>query len=274
MDIKNLIKISRPRFWLYLVGTFLLGIVYGLNNLNDINFILIYGLFFFLIPANIYLYGINDLFDKDTDKYNLKKKTKEHKLKNNESSSLILILFFCIFLLIPLLILSDLNGKIILIVWLLLSTFYSGFIRFKAIPFLDFMSNMLYVMPGVYAYYYLTKSLPSLVILLALFFWAWSMHLYSAIPDIKSDKKANIITTAVLIGKKYSLLLCLFFWLFFSLIILLNFYPYGLIALIYPLMVVYSFYKIKKIDEIYWYFPYVNAIIGFLGFLHGALIYG
>ena len=271
--MKTILKISRPRFWLYLAGPFLVAMGYGLSSVYELNLFLLYSLFFFLIPANIYLYGINDLFDRDTDKFNVKKTKKEHQLKNKEINYLIKWLIISFIFLIPLLFFSDLVGKVILIVWFLLSTFYSAIIRFKAIPFLDFMSNMLYIMPGIYGYYIITNNLPNFFLILAFFLWAWAMHLFSAIPDIKSDKKANVITTAVFIGKDLSLLFCFVFWLFFSIVVILNLNYYGLITLIYPLMVIYTYFNIKKIDKIYWAYPYFNGIIGFLGFLHGALIY-
>ena len=269
----DIIKISRPRFWLYLAGPFLLGTVYALNNFSEINLFIIYSFFFFLIPANIYLYGINDLFDRDTDQFNVKKSSKEHRLINNEIKKLIFWLILSFILFVPLLIFSSFNAKIILIIWFLLSTFYSGFIRFKAIPFLDFMSNILYIMPALYAYYIVTNSLPHYLFIVAFFVWAWAMHLYSAIPDIKADKKANVETTATFIGEKLSLLLCFIFWFIFSIILSIKIFPFGLITIIYPLLIIYTYFNIKKINEIYWIYPYVNAMMGFMGFIHATIFY-
>ena len=75
---KQIIKLSRPRFWLYLAGPYLVGMAYSAQTAKQFySFDFLYPLFYFLIPANMFLYGINDLFDKDTDKLNAKKISKE-----------------------------------------------------------------------------------------------------------------------------------------------------------------------------------------------------
>ncbi|MFP4567873.1 MAG: prenyltransferase [Candidatus Woesearchaeota archaeon] len=272
MDFKKILKISRPRFWLYLAGPFLLGYFYGLQNIADISWQFVYTLFFFLVPANIYLYGINDYADRDTDAFNKKKSQKEHRLQNKETKSLMMWLAVSLLFLIPIIFWSTTGGIIILAIWLALSTMYSMPPRFKAIPFIDFMSNILYVMPGFYAYFELTGSHPSPLIIIASFLWVWAMHLYSAIPDIKADKKANLKTAATVMGSKLSIWLCTLFWFIFAVIVSFKAFPLGLITLIYPALGIYTALNLKKIDNIYWYYPYVTGFIGFLGFVHAALL--
>ena len=272
MDFKKILKISRPRFWLYLAGPFLLGYFYGLQNIADVSWQFVYTLFFFLVPANIYLYGINDYADRDTDAFNVKKTKKEHRLESKETRNLILWLVISLLFLVPIAFWSSLGGLIILGVWLALSTMYSAPPRFKAIPFIDFMSNILYVMPGFYAYFELTGSLPSLLVIVASFVWVWAMHLYSAIPDIRADKKAKLSTAATVMGSKISTWLCIFFWSVFFVIVSIKAFPLGLVTLVYPALGFYTFFNLKKIDRIYWYYPYVTGFIGFLGFVHAAFL--
>lgn len=75
MKFKEVIKVSRPRFWLYEAATFGLvgtvGALQGLSFFSDWRY-WIFALYF-LIPANILIYGINDIFDYETDKLNPKK---------------------------------------------------------------------------------------------------------------------------------------------------------------------------------------------------------
>jgi lycopene elongase/hydratase (dihydrobisanhydrobacterioruberin-forming) len=271
MNIYNLIKISRPRFWLYLAGPFLLGYFFGVNYLH-VDYKFIYTLFYFLIPANIYLYGINDYFDSDTDVFNKKKSDKEHLLQKKEKLFLVIFLIISVLLLVPILFWSSFYGTIILCSWLLLSTMYSAPPRFKAIPFLDFFSNILYVLPAFYIYYELTNALPHILIILASFTWVWAMHLYSAIPDISADKRAKVITSAVYLGSKKSIFLCIFFWFIFSLFISIKIFPYGLVTIIYPFLGFISYFNLEEIGKIYWYFPYINGFIGFLGYLYPTLL--
>jgi 4-hydroxybenzoate polyprenyltransferase len=272
MDFKKIIKISRPRFWLYLAVPYLLGYFYGLQSIADVSWQFVYTLFFFLIPANIYLYGINDYADRDTDAHNIKKTKKEHRLQNKETRSLILWLVISLLFLVPIVFWSSLGGLIILALWLALSTMYSAPPRFKAIPFIDFMSNILYVMPAFYAYFEMTGNLPSWPVILAMFVWVWAMHLYSAIPDIKADKKAKIETAATVMGSRVSTWLCIIFWATFSVIVSIKAFPLGLVTIIYPVLGIYTLLNLKKIDKIYWYYPYVTGFIGFLGFVHASLL--
>lgn len=267
----NILKISRPRFWVYLAGPYLLGFFFGLSSLDNVSWVFFYSLFFFLLPANIYLYGINDYFDRDTDFFNKKKSGKEHRLKNKESRVLIFWLILSVLFFIPLFFFSDFIGSLILLVWFGLSTAYSAPPRFKAIPVLDFLSNILYVMPGFYAYYYITNSLPSLLMILASFVWVWAMHLYSAVPDIVADKKAKLKTSAIVFGETLSVLLCLFFWFVFFVIVSFLAFPFGLLTVVYPLLGVYSFINLRKISKIYWYYPFVTGLLGFLFFWYAAI---
>ena len=55
MNVKRLINISRPRFWIYVLGTFLVGVVAaGDPRLLDIETLIILGVLclFFTYPAN------------------------------------------------------------------------------------------------------------------------------------------------------------------------------------------------------------------------------
>ncbi len=75
MKFIDLIKISRPRFWIYELGTFFIGYLLAAKSLSDfynnIDFIIFF--IYFLFPANLLIYGINDIFDYETDKINPKK---------------------------------------------------------------------------------------------------------------------------------------------------------------------------------------------------------
>lgn len=92
MKLSRVLRISRPRFWIYELGPYAIWILGGILTLNqlhglsfsatwprgDMNFsrYLPYIIFFwlyFLIPANIWIYGINDIYDYETDKLNPKK---------------------------------------------------------------------------------------------------------------------------------------------------------------------------------------------------------
>ena len=73
-DPKFLLKVSRPRFWLYIFGPFLVGLAAGADSWRDfLRLDTILSAVYFLFPANVLIYGINDIFDFETDRRNPKK---------------------------------------------------------------------------------------------------------------------------------------------------------------------------------------------------------
>lgn len=265
----KLIKISRPRFWLYTAGPFMVGAAAATTTptaLLSIPFLV--GLLYFLIPANIFLYGINDLADKDTDKHNKKKTDKEHRLKNAETRNLTIAVAISALLGVALAATQHSLVLLFTIAYLVLGAAYSiPPTRFKKWPFVDSASNILYIMPGIAGYALITQSLPPLWAIIAGWTWAWAMHLYSAVPDIAPDKKAGLKTTAVTIGKNYSLTLCGILWATTALLIGLNASPtLFMLALIYPALAAIILVKQLDVEKMYWYYPYINAAAGFILF--------
>ncbi len=117
--LKFIFKISRPRFWLYLAGPYLLGYAAGVNNLNDfISAKFAVYFLFFLIIANIFLYGVNDYFDNDTDQYNDKKITHEHLLQSSERKKLARTTLLCFFASLALFSNTSITAQILLCIFL------------------------------------------------------------------------------------------------------------------------------------------------------------
>ena len=98
MNFSTLIRISRPRFWhyvlwpmlIYFAGSWYLDEIYSSWSSwwTDWIFqliILIIILGYFTLPANLWIYGRNDIADGDTDKFNSKKWTYEEKIGNSTS---------------------------------------------------------------------------------------------------------------------------------------------------------------------------------------------
>ncbi len=270
-----LLTITRPRFWMYTAGPFLLGYMAGLpipRDLRTPSFWLPF--LYFLLPANLYLYGINDLFDADTDTLNAKKDAQEHRLARRERGILIGLLvgvgvldaiFFAA--------LSP-HWWPLLALFILLSTFYSAPpLRFKARAFFDSYSNVLYVIPGFLGYALTAGHLPPLSIIIGAACWAAGMHAYSAIPDIEPDAHAGIRTVAVSLGERRALLFVAVNWLIFAVLITLELRFVGAISFIYPLIPLVLYARPQfSVARAYWWFPALNAIIGFLAFL--ALMIG
>lgn len=267
-------RVSRPRFWFYLAGPYAVGCIWATKNyvsLLEPGFFLYMA--YFLFPANILLYGINDHFDFDTDQFNEKKSSKEHLLKQEERGVLKLIILSIILSSMALMVTMSLLEAIIFGAFLFLCIFYSTPpLRFKARPLLDSSSNILYVLPSVFAFYRVSGTFPIPQIFLLAFLHTFSMHLFSAIPDIESDLRAGLKTTATQLGARGSEFLCLSAWGIFSLltIYLSNLNPLSFLTLIYPLILVTLLMTKKRAQDVYWFFPHINIGLGATLFLIAA----
>ena len=268
-------RVSRPRFWFYLAGSFTVGCIWGADRFLDLatpEFFLY--LFYFLFPANVLLYGVNDYWDRETDLLNPKKEEKEYLVGDGDRARLRkLLMAILVFSVALLFFQKNMGERLIFGSFLFLSYFYSAKpFRFKAIPFLDFSSNVLYTLPGVFAYYQVTGFPPPGLVVVAAFLHTSAMHLFSAIPDIEWDRSAGLVTTAVLIGDRVSMLLCLGLWSGFSAIVFMvgNGSPVALLSLVYPALVLILLIRRGQALSTYWFYPHINTGLGGLLFLIGA----
>jgi len=83
---------------------------------------------------------------------------------------------------------------------------------FKTTPFLDSVSNGLYILPGAAAYAAVSGTHPPIAALAGAWLWAMGMHTFSAIPDIEPDRAAGIRTTATLLGEGRTYAYCVACW--------------------------------------------------------------
>jgi 4-hydroxybenzoate polyprenyltransferase len=262
------IKLSRPRFWLYVLGPYLIGLAAAIENVDQWwRFDVWLWFVFFMLPANVFLYGINDLFDADTDNLNPQKKGKQEVVVRDSFRSR---LAWVLLTIVGVTMLGALMSLPALSFWYLagflaLGAAYSAPpFRFKSRPFIDFMSNILYVLPAGVGWSMVTHTPLPWLPLIAGGAWCGAMHLFSAIPDIKADKQAKLTTTAVILGKQKSLLLCSVLWLGAALGAMHVLGAIGLFAMVYvfvPLLLLGK--PISAIRRVYWYFPVLNGLFGF-----------
>lgn len=269
--LKYLFKTSRPRFWMYVFGPALIGTIISLIALGtvQINSSQLITLLYFTLPANLLIYGINDIFDGDTDQYNPKKDTYENQHSQSKTFLLTIVIALTNLPFLVFFLCSSLPVIAYLAAFLFFSIQYSSPpIRAKALPFIDGVFNFLYVAPALVAISILTPNLiqfSSWPLILAGTFWCMAMHAYSAIPDIQSDKKANLKTTAVILGDTKTFTYCFVLYLASACLVLLEGgLALGLPLLIYPLVVAYNSVNQSKTFKIYKYFPYLNTLIGFI----------
>lgn len=270
-ELRYILKMSRPRFWLYLAGPALVGMVFGASNPSELLTPLNLFLFlYFLIPANIMLYGINDYFDRDVDEENPKKDEKEAKWQPGKLTDGTVLASAVLSL--GLLVLPQITW-----IWsaafLFLSLEYSAPpLRFKIRPFLDSISNGLYLMPFVISFTAVNGSIPPLSVIAGGWLWTMAMHTFSAIPDIEPDRKAGIDTTATFLGRKRTLMYCSAVWMLSM--IVFGFYSRLLAGLfaVYPVLIGAIVLMDIDVGRAYWWYPYINAAVGMVITLHGLRV--
>ncbi len=259
---------SRPRFWLYTAGPFLVG--YGAGAAAPSQFAepqFIYGMLYFLLFANIYLYGVNDLFDLDTDLLNPKKAGPE---RAAAGAAKLLAASAAASALAAAPLALDPTAAALVALYLALSTAYSAPpLRLKARPLLDSYSNWLYIVPAALGYYLSSSRLPPPWVWAAGVAWTAGMHALSAVPDIEADRKAGVKTVAVALGPRRTMIFVAANWLATALILTAR-DPLMAPSLLYPATALYLTLRPHLVPTWYWRFPAINAAMGALAFLYAT----
>lgn len=270
-DIRFFLKVSRPRFWIYVLGPYLIGLVAGVNDKNELFslFYLIFGIYF-LYPANLLIYGVNDIFDYETDKLNEKKVEYETLVTPERRSALWLAIFLANFAFIDIIFFGSTAVAVSGLSFLFFSIFYSAPpIRAKTKPFLDSAFNVLYILPGVFGYSLVTVEFPPASVVIAGALWTAAMHAYSAIPDIEADRDAKLSTIATVLGSTGTHVFCLAAYIGSA---VLSYQYLGIVSVVlgsvFFLTMVASMITHDRdgVFRIYRLFPIINAAAGFILF--------
>ncbi|PSQ12380.1 lycopene elongase [Halobacteriales archaeon QS_5_70_15] len=261
-----LLRLSRPRFWLYLAGPVVVGVTFAADSVAELFSPLALVLFgYFLLPANVYLYGINDVFDADVDATNPKKDDREVRY---EGSRLVVAAVALTGLgglaFVPYFALRGQYGAaLVVLAYLFLATEYSAPpLRFKTTPFLDSASNGLYVLPAVLAWTAIEGSLPPAGAVVGGWLWTMGMHTFSAIPDIEPDREAGIRTTATVLGERNTYRYCAATWLLAAAVFATVHSFFTTLLLLYPLLVFGIALSEVDVDDAYWWYPVINTATG------------
>nr|WP_239638608.1 prenyltransferase [Halorubrum saccharovorum] len=262
--LRYLLVLSRPRFWLYLAGPVAVGVTYGVTDVGGLFTPVTVGLAaYFLVPANVFLYGVNDAFDADIDELNPKKESREARWRGDRLVSIAVVasgaLGLAAFAATPRVAWPYLAG------FLLLGAAYSAPpVRFKTTPLLDSASNGLYVLPGAAAYAAVAGTHPPLVALAGAWLWAMGMHTFSAIPDIEPDRAAGIRTTATVLGEDRTYAYCAACWIAAAVAFAAVDLRLGALLSVYPVFVAWVARSSIAVDRAYWWFPALNTAVGAL----------
>jgi len=226
---------SRPVSWINTAYPFAAAM---LLTTREIDWVLIVGTFYFLIPYNLAMYGINDVFDYESDLKNPRKGGIEGALLQPHLHRP--MLWLAAITNVPFLLVLAFAGGPAAWISLAVSAFavvaYSAAgLRFKERPILDSLtSSTHFVSPAVVGLALAGAGVtPGLIILLAAFFlWGMAAHAFGAVQDIEPDREAGIGSIATVIGARRTVRLAVGLWLVAGLAMLATPWPGPLAAII------------------------------------------
>lgn len=213
--IADLFAASRPLSWINTAFPF--AAAYFLAA-REVDAALIVGTIFFLIPYNLAMYGVNDVFDYASDIKNPRKGGVEGALLDPARHRGVLwaSALFCVPFVVALVAWGDVASTITLAVSLFAVVAYSAPpFRFKEVPFLDSItSSTHFVSPAVFGLLLAggTVDVPVLTVLAAFFLWGMASHAFGAVQDVVPDREGGISSIATVLGAAWTVRVALAFW--------------------------------------------------------------
>ena len=204
--LKQLFWSSRPISWINTAYPF--GLAYWLAT-GDTGLTLWIGALFFLIPYNLLMYGINDVFDYESDLRNPRKGGIEGALLDPKWH--VVTVKAAIWSCVPFVVYLTVIGTSSSTSWLYLTLFaviaYSAKgLRFKEKPFLDSITSSLhFVGPVIFGLSLAEVNLGQRQILIAIvsfFLWGVASHAFGAVQDVLADREGGIASIATVIGAR------------------------------------------------------------------------
>lgn len=235
--IRALFLTSRPLSWVNTAFPFAAAYLVATGRVDAT---LIVGTVFFLVPYNLAMYGINDVFDYESDVRNPRKGGVEGALlqprwhRATLIASGLLSLPFVVYLVAV----GGPASWIVLAISLFAVVAYSAKgLRFKERPFLDSLtSSTHFVSPAVYGLVLAGATFtPGLVALLAAYFlWGAASHAFGAVQDVVADREAGIGSVATVIGARATVRLAVVLYVAAGVLLLVTGWP-GVLAAVLPL---------------------------------------
>lgn len=269
----QLLLSSRPLSWINTAFPF--AAAYLLTT-GSVDLALVVGTIFFLVPYNLAMYGINDVFDYESDLANPRKGGVEGAVLDRSLHrwTLAAAAVACIPFVVVLVLLGGPASWLVLAVSLFAVIAYSApGLRFKERPFLDSItSSTHFVSPAVYGLVLAGATFtPQLVALLAAFFlWGMASHAFGAVQDILPDREGGIASIATVLGASATVRFALGAWTAAGLLMLLTEWPgplgailalpYILAALPYRSL---SDAESERANRGWKHFLWLNYVVGF-----------
>lgn len=269
--LRQLFVVSRPVSWLNTAYPFAAG-YFVVQQSVDAR--LIIGTVFFLIPYNLVMYGVNDVFDYESDILNPRKGGLEGALSAKKLHRPILIAAAVASLpfIIALLVMGNLVANLVLLGVMFFVLAYSlPTLRFKERPVIDSMTSSLhFVGPLIYACALTNFSVTAWIVIVAFFAWGMASHAFGAVQDIIPDRQGKLRSIATVLGAKTTVRLAIALYFTSSLLLLVLDVPAAFVSLV-GLLYVANIWRYRNVPDagsgqtnVAWRrFIYLNLISGF-----------
>lgn len=226
---------SRPISWINTAYPFAAA-YFLVTGKTDLTFFV--GTLFFLIPYNLLMYGINDVFDYESDLRNPRKGGIEGALLPKEIHRTVIwsAILSCVPFVSYLLLVGNLSSGLWLTLFLFTVIAYSAkHLRFKEKPLLDSITSAShFVGPMVFALSLTNQNLadPKLgAIIMAFMLWGMASHAFGAVQDVKADREGNIASIATYFGARATTRTALVMYLAAGFYLITLGWPQNLVAL-------------------------------------------
>jgi 4-hydroxybenzoate polyprenyltransferase len=224
---------SRPLSWVNTAYPF--GAAYLLGG-GGSDLLLWLGIAYFLVPYNLLMYGVNDVFDYESDLRNPRKGGVEGVVLSDRwhrltlwSAALLNLPFV-----VALTVLGTPASTLVLAVVVFAVVAYSApRLRFKERPLLDSVtSSTHFVGPAVFGFALVGGRLTggALAAFVAFFLWGLASHAFGAVQDIAADRSAGIGSVATVLGGATTVRLAVLLYTATGLVLVLGIGWPGLLA--------------------------------------------
>ncbi|WBM80127.1 prenyltransferase [Cryobacterium breve] len=245
---------SRPLSWINTAYPFAAAYIVTTGRVDAL---LVVGTLFFLIPYNLLMYGINDVFDYESDLRNPRKGGVEGAMLDPALHRTVLLsgIVTAVPVLGAMLVLAGTGHPLswlVLAVSLFAVAAYSvPVLRFKERPVVDSVtSSTHFVSPAVYGLVVAGAVwTPGLVALLAAFFlWGMASHAFGAVQDVVPDREGGIASIATALGAARTVRLAIGCWAAAGLLMLATGWP-GLLGAVLAVPYIAAAWPFRSVSD-------------------------
>ena len=214
---------SRPLSWVNTAFPF--AAAYLLTT-GRIDAAFIVGTIYFLIPYNLAMYGINDVFDYESDLHNPRKGGVEGALLDpsiHRTTLWAAVITNVPFLVALVALGSPLSWLVLAISVFAVIAYSVKGLRFKEKPLLDSATSAThFVSPAVYGLVLAQAefTLALWLILISFFLWGMASHAFGAVQDVIADREGGLASIATVIGARATVRLSVVMYVLAGLLLL------------------------------------------------------